>query len=82
MGLLWELLTVENPDAETVNSLVLPSVDLIYGYAECLSLCAQNESRTLMSVAPAVALIKKLLFFPNEAVRASCRCDLLQHHPY
>ena len=79
MRLLWELLTVEHPDAETVNNLVLPSVDLIYGYAECLALCTYNVFGTSKSIAPAVELFKKLLFSPNEAVRASCRFNLFEH---
>ncbi|MCO5564796.1 hypothetical protein L7F22_018464 [Adiantum nelumboides] len=72
MKVLWELLTLELPDAETVNSLIVPSVDLIYGYAECLALRTDNGLGTPVSVAPAVTLFKKLLFAPHEIVRASC----------
>ncbi|KAI5072138.1 hypothetical protein GOP47_0012244 [Adiantum capillus-veneris] len=72
MKVLWELLTLDLPDADTVNCLIVPSVDLIYGYAECLALRTNNGLGTLLSVAPAVTLFKKLLFAPHEIVRASC----------
>lgn len=71
---LWEILTREQLDAQTINNLVIPMVDIIYGYSECLSLQQGQASAASESVvAPAVALLRKLLFAPYEAVRTSCR---------
>jgi len=71
---LWEILTKEQLDAQTINSLVIPMVDIIYGYAECLSLQHAGDSGVAgSSVSPAVALLQKLLFAPSEPVRTSCR---------
>lgn len=72
MKVLWDILSAEQPDSETVNNLVIPCVDLIYGYAECLAIHESNGIATSMCVAPAVTLFQKLLFAPYDAVRASC----------
>ncbi|XP_020102857.1 auxin transport protein BIG isoform X2 [Ananas comosus] len=69
MQILWGILDLERPETQTINSIVIPSVELIYSYAECLALHA-NDAYGL-SVAPAVALLKKLLFAPYEAVQTS-----------
>ncbi|KAJ0099623.1 hypothetical protein Patl1_21605 [Pistacia atlantica] len=69
MQVLWGILDLEQPDTQTMNNIVISSVELIYNYAECLSL--HGKDTTVSSVAPAVELFKKLLFFPNEAVQAS-----------
>ncbi|KAF9624456.1 hypothetical protein IFM89_011464 [Coptis chinensis] len=69
MQVLWGILDIEQPDTQTINNIVIPSVELIYSYAECLTLHADDAGR--QSVAPAVALLKKLLFAPYEAVQTS-----------
>ncbi|KAG6555165.1 hypothetical protein Mapa_003204 [Marchantia paleacea] len=69
---LWEILIWEQLDAQTINNLVIPMVDLIYGYAECLALHASTGVAPRVSVAPAVALLRQLLFSSYEAVRTSC----------
>ncbi|XP_073003648.1 auxin transport protein BIG [Typha latifolia] len=69
MQVLWGILDLERPETQTINSIVIPSVELIYSYAECLALHANEASG--QSVAPAVALLKKLLFSPFEAVQTS-----------
>lgn len=71
MQVLWGILDIEQPDTQTMNNIVVSSVELIYCYAECLALHGRDtEGR---SVAPAVVLFKKLLFSPNEAVQTSSR---------
>ncbi|KAF6169153.1 hypothetical protein GIB67_038650 [Kingdonia uniflora] len=72
MDVLWGILDIEQPDTQTMNKIVVPSVELIYSYAECLVL-HQNNTGSRHSVAPAVALLKKLLFAPYEAVQTSTR---------
>ncbi|CAN6479149.1 unnamed protein product [Victoria cruziana] len=67
MEVLWGILDSEQPDTKTINNIVIPSVELIYGYAECLAL--HGNSVCGQSVAPAVGMLKKLLFSPYEAVR-------------
>lgn len=69
MQVLWGILDLERPETQTINSIVIPSVELIYSYAECLALHGTEASGC--SVAPAVALLKKLLFAPYEAVQTS-----------
>ncbi|KAJ6369826.1 hypothetical protein OIU76_028138 [Salix suchowensis] len=69
MQVLWGILDLEQPDTQTLNNIVISSVELIYCYAECLTL--HGKDSTGRSVAPAVLLFKKLLFSPNEAVQAS-----------
>ncbi|XP_020522820.1 auxin transport protein BIG [Amborella trichopoda] len=69
MDVLWGILDLEQPDTQTINNIVIPSVELIYCYAECLALNGSNASAK--SVAPAVLLLKKLLFAPYEAVQTS-----------
>ncbi|KAJ0989688.1 hypothetical protein J5N97_008044 [Dioscorea zingiberensis] len=69
MQILWGILDLEQLDTQTVNNIVVPSVELIYSYAECLVLHGAEASGR--SVAPAVALLKKLLFAPYEAVQTS-----------
>ncbi|KAK2663188.1 hypothetical protein Ddye_001762 [Dipteronia dyeriana] len=69
MQVLWGILDLEQPDTQTMNNIVISSVELIYSYAECLSLHGKDTAGH--SVAPAVELLKKLIFFPNEAVQAS-----------
>ncbi|KAK1310864.1 Auxin transport protein BIG [Acorus calamus] len=69
MQVLWGILDVERPDTQTINSIIVPSVELIYSYAECLALHGSDSDA--LSVRPAVILLKKLLFSPYEAVQTS-----------
>lgn len=70
---LWEILTREQLDAQSINNLVISMVDIIYGFAECLSLQQGHENGDPQrAVAPAVSLLRKLLFAPYEPVRTSC----------
>lgn len=69
MQVFWDILDLDRPDTQMINSLVIPCVEFIYSYAECLALHANEKSG--VSVAPAVALLKKLLFAPYEAVQTS-----------
>ncbi|TVU10927.1 hypothetical protein EJB05_44482, partial [Eragrostis curvula] len=69
MQVFWGILDLDRPDTQTINSLVVPCVEFIYSYAECLALHSKEKSG--VSVAPAVALLKKLLFAPYEAVQTS-----------
>nr|GMC67386.1 auxin transport protein BIG [Ipomoea batatas] len=69
MQVLWGILYIEQPDTQTMNNIVVSSVELIYCYAECLALHGKDGGRS--SVAPAVSLFKKLLFSTNEAVQTS-----------
>ncbi|KAL5723323.1 RING-type E3 ubiquitin transferase [Ranunculus cassubicifolius] len=69
MQVLWGILDIEQPDTQTINNIVIPSVELIYSYAECLALHGNDVGQH--SVAPAVALLKKLLFAPYDAVQTS-----------
>lgn len=71
MLVLWGILDFEQPDTQTMNNIVISSVELIYSYAECLSLHGKDTAGH--TVGPAVELFKKLLFFPNDAVQASSR---------
>lgn len=71
MQVLWGILELEQPDTQTMNNIVISSVELIYCYAECLAL--HGKERGVHSVGPAVALFKKLLFSSNEAVQTSSR---------
>lgn len=71
MQVLWEILDIEQPDTQTMNNIVVSSVELIYCYAECLALQLKDTGKS--SVAPAVALFKELLFSTNEAVQTSSR---------
>ncbi|KAK4765976.1 hypothetical protein SAY87_007618 [Trapa incisa] len=69
MRVLWGILDLEQPDTQTMNNIVISSVELIYCYAECLALhgkcCSQG------SVAPAVVLMKQLLFSSNQAIQTA-----------
>ncbi|KAI3784947.1 hypothetical protein L1987_44055 [Smallanthus sonchifolius] len=69
MQVLWGILDIEQPETQTMNNIVIASVDLIYSYAECL-VSHENDARA-DTVAPAVSLFKKLLFSQNEAVQTS-----------
>ncbi|EEE69254.1 hypothetical protein OsJ_28507 [Oryza sativa Japonica Group] len=69
MQVFWGILDLDRPDTQRINSLVVPCVEFIYSYAECLALHSNEKSG--VSVAPAVALLKKLLFAPYEAVQTS-----------
>ncbi|KAF8389895.1 hypothetical protein HHK36_024413 [Tetracentron sinense] len=69
MQVLWGILDTEQPDTQTINYIVVPSVELIYSYAECLAVHGKDAGGN--SVAPAVVLLKKLLFSPSEAVQTS-----------
>ncbi|KAK9116429.1 hypothetical protein Sjap_015376 [Stephania japonica] len=69
MQVLWGILDIEQPDTQTINNIVIPSVEVIYSYAECLSLHGNDSG--MHSVAPAVTLLKKLLFAPYESVQTS-----------
>lgn len=71
MQVLWGILDIEQPETQAMNNIVISSVELIYCYAECLALHGREAG--LQSVAPAVSLLKKLLFSPNEAVQTSSR---------
>ncbi|KAF6151498.1 hypothetical protein GIB67_016310 [Kingdonia uniflora] len=70
MDVLWRILDIEQPDTQTINKIVVPSVELIYSYAECLVL-HQNSTGSRHSVAPATVLLKKLLFSLYEVVQTS-----------
>ncbi|XP_010525132.1 PREDICTED: auxin transport protein BIG [Tarenaya hassleriana] len=69
MHVLWGILESEPLDTQTMNNIVMSSVELIYSYAECLA--SQGKDADMHSVAPAVRLLKKLILFPNEAVQTS-----------
>ncbi|XAR51615.1 Ubiquitin--protein ligase [Bertholletia excelsa] len=69
MQVLWGILDIEQPDTQTMNNIVISSVELIYCYAECLALHGKDAGGH--SVSPAVSLFKKLLFSSNEAVQTS-----------
>ncbi|XP_073156563.1 auxin transport protein BIG [Henckelia pumila] len=69
MQVLWGILDVEQPDTQTMNNIVISSVELIYCYAECLALSGKPAGR--QSVSRAVTLFKKLLLSTNEAVQTS-----------
>lgn len=71
MEVLWGILDFERPDTQTVNSIVIPSVDLIYCYAECLTL--HGSAASGCSVAAAAVLLKKLLFAPYDTVQTASR---------
>ncbi|CAN1244214.1 Auxin transport protein BIG [Linum perenne] len=71
MLVLWGILDLEQPDTQTMNNIVVCAVELIYCYAECLASRCGDAGKS--SVAPAVAVLKKLLFYPNEAVQSSSR---------
>lgn len=71
MQVLWGILELEQPDTQTMNNIVMSSVELIYSYAECLA--SHGKDAGSHSVAPAVTILRKLLFFPNEAVKTSSR---------
>lgn len=71
MQVLWGILDFKQPDTQTMNNIVMSAVELIYCYAECLALHGKDVQ--LRSVAPAVALLKKLLFSSNEAVQTASR---------
>ncbi|KAD4888024.1 hypothetical protein E3N88_20097 [Mikania micrantha] len=69
MQVLWGILDIEQPETQTMNNIVIAAVDLIYSYAECL--VSHEKDAVVDSVAPAVSLLKKLLFSQNEAVQTS-----------
>ncbi|KAK3129243.1 hypothetical protein QOZ80_6BG0474630 [Eleusine coracana subsp. coracana] len=69
MQVFWGILDLDRPDTQTINTLVVPCVEFLYSYAECLALHSKEKSG--VSVAPAVAILKKLLFAPYEAVQTS-----------
>lgn len=71
MQVLWGILEIEQPDTQTMNNIVISSVDLIYCYAECLALHGKDAGGH--SVSAAVVMLKKLLFSPNEAVQTASR---------
>lgn len=71
MQVFWGILDYEQPDTPTINSIVIPCVELIYSYAECLGLHGIDASGN--AVAPAVKFLKKLLFAPYETVQTSSR---------
>jgi E3 ubiquitin-protein ligase UBR4 len=71
MQVFWGILDLDKPDTQTINSLVVPCVEFIYSYAECLAPLSNENSG--VSVGPPVALLKKLLFAPYEAVQTSSR---------
>ncbi|KAL5095744.1 hypothetical protein RYX36_000071 [Vicia faba] len=69
MQVLWGILDFEQPDTQTMNNIVMSAVELIYCYAECLALHGKDSG--VHSVAPAVELLKKLLFSSDEAVQTA-----------
>ncbi|KAI3768455.1 hypothetical protein L2E82_19139 [Cichorium intybus] len=69
MQVLWGILDIEQPETQTMNNIVIASVDLIYSYAECL--VSHEKDTGGDTVMPAVTLFKKLLFSQNEAVQTS-----------
>ncbi|KAL2329771.1 hypothetical protein Fmac_017352 [Flemingia macrophylla] len=69
MQVLWGILDFEQPDTQTMNNIVMSAVELIYCYAECLALHGKDAG--VHSVAPAVVLLKKLLFSSNESVQTA-----------
>lgn len=71
MQVLWGILDIEQPGTQTMNNMVVSSVELIYCYAECLALHGKDVG--MHSVTPAVTLLKKLIFSSNEAVQTSSR---------
>lgn len=71
MQVLWGILDIEQPETQTMNNIVIASVDLIYSYAECL--VSHEKDSGGDTVVPAVSLFKKLLFSQNEAVQTSSR---------
>ncbi|MCI25879.1 auxin transport protein BIG, partial [Trifolium medium] len=52
-----------------MNNIVMSAVELIYCYAECLALHVKDSG--VHCVAPAVVLLKKLLFSSDEAVQTA-----------
>ncbi|GMP99119.1 hypothetical protein CsSME_00046729 [Camellia sinensis var. sinensis] len=68
MQVLWGILDIEQPNTQTMNNIVISSVELIYCYAECLALHGKDAGWHF--VAPAVPLFKKHMF-SNEAVQTS-----------
>ncbi|KAF6154728.1 hypothetical protein GIB67_035693, partial [Kingdonia uniflora] len=38
MDVLWRIFDIEQPYTKTINKIFIPSVELIYCYAECLML--------------------------------------------
>ncbi|GAB2232789.1 hypothetical protein Drorol1_Dr00011846 [Drosera rotundifolia] len=68
MQVLWGILELEQPDTQTMNNIIITSVELIYSYAECLALCEKDAGD---SVSAAAVLFKKLLFYPIEAVQTA-----------
>jgi len=73
MEVLWKILELEQLDTQTINNIVIPVVELIYSYAECLSLHGNNGAAIGTTVAPVVALLKKLIFASYGAVQTSYR---------
>lgn len=71
MQVLWGILEIEQPDTQTMNNIVISSIELIYCYAECLALHGKDAGKH--SGSAAVALLKKLLFSTNEAVQTASR---------
>lgn len=71
MQVLWGILDFEQPDTQTMNNIIMSAVELIYCYAECLALHGKDAG--VHSVAPAVVLLKKLLFSTDEAVQTASR---------
>lgn len=69
MQVLWGILDFEQPDTQTMNNIVMSAVELIYCYAECLALHVKDSG--VHCVAPAVVLLKKLLFSSDEAVQTA-----------
>ncbi|XP_057436189.1 auxin transport protein BIG isoform X2 [Lotus japonicus] len=69
MQVLWGILDFEQPDTQTMNNIIMSAVELIYCYAECLALHGKDAG--VHSVAPAVVLLKKLLFSTDEAVQTA-----------
>ncbi|KAL7212753.1 hypothetical protein ACSBR2_015436 [Camellia fascicularis] len=68
MQVLWGILDIEQPDTQTMNNIVISSMELTYCYAECLALHGKDVGGHF--VPPAISLFKKLMF-SNEAVQTS-----------
>lgn len=77
MQVLWGILDLEQPDMQTMNNIVISSVELIYCYAECLALHGKGCGDG--SVAPAIVLMKQLLFSSNQAIQTASRFVIIPY---
>jgi hypothetical protein len=73
---LWEILTREQLDAQSINNLVISMVDIIYGFAECLSLQQVMKMGILRGL-----WLQLSLFFGNCCLRLMNLCEHLAGRP-